>query len=189
MFGHVGVGGILHHDGGGGPDGAERANGEGGLQNVRRRHHDDAPDVTVADEELPVGVVVDVAPVLPVFPVLPVVPVVPESEEFEVVPDEELPVLVVRVEFDDEEVASAAVPAAWAPEWSWATTTPRATVAPVAATMAPRVRNRSREWALSLSAGVLGWAGSGMWGNPRSGTAPSHHARFDTSAGPAVESL
>jgi len=183
MFGDVGVGGILHHDGGGGPDGTERANGEGGLQNVRRRHHDDAPDVTVADEELPVGVV-DVAPVLPV---LPVVPVVPELEEFDVVPDEELPVLVEPV--DDEDVACAEVPAAWAPEWSWATTTPRATVAPVAATIAPRVRNRSREWALSLSAGVLGWVGPGMSGNPRLETAPSDHARFDTSAELAVESL
>jgi hypothetical protein len=119
----------------------------------------------VADEELLVGVV-EVVPVLPVFPVLPVspvLPVVPESDEPDVVPDEELPELVAAVDFDDEDVASAEVPAAWAPEWSWATTTPMATVAPVAATITPRVRNRSREWALSRSAGVLGWARSDMW--------------------------
>jgi hypothetical protein len=100
----------------------------------------------VADEELLVGVVVLVAvEEEDVVPVLPVVPVVPESEESDVVPDEELPILVTAVDFDEEDVAFAEVPTALAPGRSWATTTPRASVAPVAATIAPRVRIRNRE--------------------------------------------
>jgi hypothetical protein len=89
--------------------------------------------------------VVDVEPEFPVVPVSPVLPVVPESDEPEAVPDEEPPEPVAEVECEDEDVVSADAPAAWAPEWSCATTTPMAAVAPVAATITPRVRNRSRE--------------------------------------------
>jgi hypothetical protein len=87
---------------------------------------------------------------VPVFPVFPVVPVVPELEVAEEVPEDELPLLDV----DDETLA---------PGRSWATTIPRAAVAPAAATIAPRVRVRRRDFALSLSAGVLGWTGADMW--------------------------
>jgi hypothetical protein len=106
----------------------------------------------VADEELRVGADVVVVVVVEPVPVLPVEPVVPSSEESDVVVDEELPASVVAADFD----------VALASGRSWATTTPMATVAPVAATIAPRVSVRSRDCALSLSAGVLGWADSGM---------------------------
>lgn len=81
--------------------------------------------------------------------------------EFEVVPD---PVLDVEVDPDDEvdERDTAVDAAAWVLGRSWATTIPMATVAPVAATTAPRVRVRSRDVALSLSAGELGWRGADM---------------------------
>jgi hypothetical protein len=81
---------------------------------------------------------VDVGDEVPVFPV---VPVVPELEEEAVPPDEDVP---------------AEVGAALAPGRSWATTTPRAAVAPAATTIAPRVRVRRRDCARSRSAGVLG---------------------------------
>ena len=108
------------------------------------------PDVTVGDEELVVGAEVDdedadEGPELPV-----VVVVVPELD----VSDDALRLFDVAVAAFD--------PAALAPGWSWATTMPRATVAPVAATIAPRVTTRSRALALSLSAGVLGWSGADM---------------------------
>jgi hypothetical protein len=70
-----------------------------------------APDVTVGDEELAVGVEEDDED--EEIPVLPVVPVVPESEEPEDVP-EELLLLVTAVELD-EEVESAALRPALAP--------------------------------------------------------------------------
>jgi hypothetical protein len=66
-----------------------------------------APDVTVGDEELAVGVEEDDED--EEVPVLPVVPVVPESEE-----PEELLLLVTAVELD-EEVESAAFRPALAP--------------------------------------------------------------------------
>jgi hypothetical protein len=116
----------------------------------------------VADEELRVGADVVVVVVVEPVPVLPVEPVVPSSEESDVVVDEELPASVVAADFDDEDVDVAEVFTALASGRSWATTTPMATVAPVAATIAPRVSVRSRDCALSLSAGVLGWADSGM---------------------------
>ncbi len=84
------------------------------------------------------------------------VPAVPDSEERDVVPDEDLPVVVDTDPFD-EDVESVVARLAVAPLRSWATKIPMAAVAPVAVTMAPRVRNRSRAFALSLSAGVLGW--------------------------------
>ena len=104
----------------------------------------------MGDEELVVGVEVDDEEVDEV-PLLPaVVVVVPEPD----VSDDALPLLDVE--------AAALVPTALAPGWSWETTMPMATVAPVAATIAPRVAARSRALALSLSAGVLGWAGADM---------------------------
>jgi hypothetical protein len=108
------------------------------------------PDVTVGDEELVVGVEVDdeEADEVPLLPA--VVVVVPEPDAS----DDALPLLDVE--------APALAPAALAPGRSWETTMPMATVAPVAATIAPRVRTRSRALALSRSAGVLGWAGGGM---------------------------
>jgi hypothetical protein len=104
----------------------------------------------VGDEELVVGVeVVDEdADEVPEVPA--VVVFVLEAD----VSDDALPLLDVE--------AAALVPAAPAPGWSWETTMPMATVAPVAATIAPRVTTRSRALALSLSAGVLGWAGVDM---------------------------
>jgi hypothetical protein len=100
------------------------------------------PDVTVGLEEVAVGAEVEV-------PVFPVVPVVPESPESEVPADEELPPDV------EDGVLVVVVRVAPAPGRSWATTMPMATVAPVAVTMAPRVRKRSRDLARSLAAGVL----------------------------------
>ena len=84
-----------------------------------------------------------------------------DSEEPDVVPDVELPVDPDTDPFDEvveSPVARFAVP----PGRSWATRIPMATVAPVAVTIAPRVRNRSRAFALSLSRGVLGWTGPDM---------------------------
>ncbi len=83
-------------------------------------------------------------------------PVLPELEVSEVLPDEELPLL-------DVEPDPVVVGAALAPGRSWATTTPRAAVAPAAATTAPRVRVRRRDFARSLSAGVLDWTEADMW--------------------------
>jgi hypothetical protein len=105
----------------------------------------------VGDEEVVVGVEVDdeEADEVPEVPAVVVV-VVPEPD----VSDDALPLLDVE--------AAALVPTALAPGWSWDTTMPIATVAPVAATIAPRVTTRSRALALSLSAGVLGWAGADM---------------------------
>ena len=87
-----------------------------------------------------------------------------------VVPKSELPLL----EIEDEEPASdvAFVRAAPAPGRSWATTTPMATVAPVATTMAPLVSMRSRTLALSRSSGVLGWPKTVMWWSSSVGDAP-----------------
>jgi phosphotriesterase-related protein len=87
------------------------------------------------------------------------------------VDDEEPAVVVVELEPDVSDDAlpllevepAALVPTALAPGWSWETTMPMATVAPVAATITPRVTPRSRALALSLSAGVRGWAGADMW--------------------------
>ena len=137
----VGAGGVLHDDGGRGPDGPERAKGEGGLEHVDGLYHDVAPDVTVADEELRVG-----GPTSSWW--MRSVPGVPRRSS--------------AADFDDEDVDVAEVFTALASGRSWATTTPMATVAPAAATIAPRVSVRSRDCTLSLSAGVLGWAESGM---------------------------
>jgi phosphotriesterase-related protein len=86
------------------------------------------------------------------------------------VDDEEPAVVVVVLEPDVSDDAlpllevepAVLVPTALAPGWSWETTMPMATVAPVAATITPRVTPRSRALALSLWAGVLGWAGADM---------------------------
>lgn len=116
----------------------------------------------MAEEELLVGVVVDVVEVEDedAVPVLPLVPVVPASA------DElfaELRVFVVAMDFEEEDVASPEARTAVAPGRSWATTTPSTTVAPAAVTIAPRVSMRRRDWALSRSLGVLGWLDSDMW--------------------------
>jgi hypothetical protein len=115
----------------------------------------------VADEELLAGAVVDVAADEDAVPELPVVPVA-ESAESDLLPFEELWVFVAAVDFDEEEVESVEERTVLAPGRSWATTTPMAIVAPAAATIAPRVSVRSRDWALSRSAGVLGWGDSDM---------------------------
>jgi hypothetical protein len=104
----------------------------------------------VGDEELVVGVEVDGEDADEVPEVPAVVVVVPEPDSS----DDALPLLDVE--------AAVLVPTALAPGWSWETTMPMATVAPVAATIAPRVTTRSRALALSLSAGLLGWAGADM---------------------------
>jgi hypothetical protein len=83
----------------------------------------------------------------------PVFPVVPESEPL---------VMLLDLEGDDPPSDVAVVRAA-PPGRSWATTTPMAAVAPVAATIAPRVSAPSRDFALSLSAGVLGRTTTDMW--------------------------
>ena len=105
----------------------------------------------MGDEELVVGAEVDDEDVdddeVPEAPA--VVVVVPEPDV-----SDDAPLLEVE--------AAALVPTALAPGWSWETTMPMATVAPVAAMIAPRVTTRSRALALSLSAGVLGWAGADM---------------------------
>lgn len=107
----------------------------------------------MGEEELLVGAVVavedDADPVLPLDPVLSLDPVLPESSEPAEVLFEELWVFVVAADFDAED--------------SWATTTPRKTVAPAAAAIAPRVIVRTRAWARSRSLGVFGWMDSDMW--------------------------
>jgi hypothetical protein len=131
----------------------------------------------VADEELLVGAVVVV-----------VVDVVDETDDEDAVPVS--PVDPVVSESAEPDVELVEVRAAPPPGRSWATTAPMTTVAPVAATIAPRVRVRSRDWALSRSVGVLGWGDSAMVGGiPRLETSPSEHARFDPDAQPAVALL
>ncbi len=88
--------------------------------------------------------------------------------------DEELPADVEELDEEDEELPPATVVAVepdgtvavavlfavlLEPAWSWDTATPMATVTPVAARTAPRVRVRSRALALSLL-----WA---VGGSPR----------------------
>ena len=68
------------------------------------------------------------------------------------VSDDALPLLDVE--------AAALVPTALAPGWSWETTMPMATVAPVAATITPRVTTRSRDYGSVPLGGCagLGWS-------------------------------
>ena len=145
--------GLLDHDGGGGAEGRGRSASQGGLENVGRLPHREVPpDVTVGDEELDVGAWEEVEEdeEVPVFPVFPVVPVFPEASDvpFEVpLPSSEVALLssvVVTVVDPDVEVG-VELPAELAPGRSCATTNPTATVAPVAAMIAPRVRTRRRE--------------------------------------------
>jgi hypothetical protein len=110
----------------------------------------------VGDEELDVGaweeVDEDEEDEVPVFPVVPVFP-----ERLDVLSESELPSSEVVVVVDDPgEVGAVVLPTALAPGRSCATTTPMATVAPVAAMTAPRVRIRRRNLALSLSTAVFG---------------------------------
>jgi hypothetical protein len=133
---------------------------------------DEELDVGACEEEVPVF---PVLPVVPVFPVLPVLPVDPEVEappfavEEEVDPDVAVPLVPV---------VAVVLLASLALGRSWATTTPIATVAPVAAMTAPRVRNRSRTLARSLSADVLSCSGDDMrlrflgWSNAPTPTTP-----------------
>jgi hypothetical protein len=105
----------------------------------RRRHAEDPPDVTVGVDELLVGVDEE-----------------PKEDEDEL--DEELPPATVVVVAPDPEPEGtvAVVPVLLDPAWPWDTTTPMATVAPVAARTAPRVRLRRRARAESLLWGVGG---------------------------------
>ena len=105
--------------------------------------------------------------------------------------DEELLPLELGVPPEPEEVDPDAVPdrdVLPAPGWTCATTIPITAVAPVAARMAPRVRWRSRDRAFSLFSGVFACPLGDMWLEDLSvwGAFPSHHARIDTVAGPAV---
>ena len=95
------------------------------------------------------------------------------------------PVVVVVVGEAVVEVVLATpleVPAlpALAPGWSRDTTTPMATVAPVAATTVPRVRVRNQARARSRSAGVCDRSGAGMpvmsfcWRHPKPNTLASY---------------
>jgi hypothetical protein len=89
---------------------------------------------------------VDDVPVLPVVPVfdeeVPLDAEVPPEPDDEVEPDE--------VPVDPDVFGCAVLPA---PGWTWETTIPITAVAPVAASMAPRVRWRSRDRAFSLFSG------------------------------------
>ena len=141
----------------------------------------------MGDEELAVGAVEFAEdPVFPVVPVVPELPVVPSSD---VLSDEELPLPDVDVDPVDDEVEPDVAPTvrrALAPGWSFATTIPMATVAPVAATITPRVRKRTLDLALSRSAGVLGWAVD-IWREPFGWRRPHPNIfEFDADAGPAV---
>jgi len=82
----------------------------------------------------------------------------PEDEDE--LDEKELPPETVEVAAPDPELDGtvAVVPPLFPldPAWSWDTTTPMATVAPVAARTAPRVRLRSRARAVSLLLGVGG---------------------------------
>jgi hypothetical protein len=116
----------------------------------------------VGVEELVVGVEDDEDPVVPESDVVPdeVLVVDEESDEEDFVEDE------VAVDPDDDEGLEsdvAAAPAACVPGRSWATTTPITTVAPAAATTAPRVSVRNRDLARSRSAGELCWKASDIW--------------------------
>ena len=109
----------------------------------------DPPEVTVGDAELTVGV--DATPAVPEDEV-------PAADEDAT--DE--PPLTTAGEVAEPElegavaVVPALVPVLVDPAWAWDTATPMATVAPVAARTAPRVRVRSRARALSLLSGVGG---------------------------------
>ncbi len=136
LLGLVCCTGVLYDDGGGGADGPEGARRQHGLHEIGRLSHREVPpDVTVGGLELVIGL--EDAPVLPV------------------VPESELLVLLLDVEDEDPPSDAAVVRAEPAPGRSWATTTPMATVAPAEAAIAHRVSARSRDFALSLSAGVL----------------------------------
>jgi hypothetical protein len=142
------------------------------------------PDVTVDDEELVVGAD-DEDDEPDDVPVVPSVVVVSE-------PDAPGDLSVVALAPDEEEVEPdvALAPAAPAPGWSWETTIPMTTVAPVAATIAPLVTARSRALPLSLSVCPLGWAGAGMWSVPPFGNSSIRTSAFRrarrTRCGPAV---
>jgi hypothetical protein len=103
----------------------------------------------VGVEELDVGAELPELPVLPVLPELPVLPVLREAPS-----DAELPVLVPLPAFDPEVFAPLC--RLLAPGWSWATTIPMATVAPVARRAAARVRIRTRAWPRSRLSGAFG---------------------------------
>jgi hypothetical protein len=101
--------------------------------------------------------------VLPELPVLPVLPDVPL--------DEEPPALVLVPAVEPELFAPLC--GLLAPGWSWATTIPMATVAPVARRAAPRVRSRTRAWPRSRLPGVVGWMRGDMpWRTSCLGTGP-----------------
>ncbi len=192
--------GILHHDRGTGAEGAERALCQDGFEHIGRpRHREVPPDVTAGDEELDVGVCEEDAEDeddegVPVLPVVPELEAAPSDVVAEVDPDVE----DVDPDFDVPDVPDVPVVpvvafvllAAVAPGRSCATTIPIATVAPVAAMTAPRVRTRSRLLALSVSAYVFGLLGGDMrllflgWWAPRRPL--PHHARIDPVAGHAV---
>jgi len=111
----------------------------------------DPPDVTVGDAALAVGV--DEVPVV-------LADEVPAADE-DATDEPPLTTVGVAVEPDPEldgavETAPVLFPVLLDPAWSWDTTTPMATVAPVAARTAPRVRLRSRVRAVSLLWGVGG---------------------------------
>jgi hypothetical protein len=111
------------------------------LTDARRaRHAEEPPDVTAGVDWLTEGADDE-------LPVLPVLPLLPDDEE-------PPPAMLVLVEPDPDD-PDRALPDAF-PVWSWDTTIPMATVAPVAASTAPRVRVRSRARALSLLSGVCG---------------------------------
>ena len=159
--------GLLDHDRGSGAEGAEGTGLEDGLSNVSHLPHREVPpDVTVGEEELDVGAWEEVEEDEEV-PVFPVVPVFPEALDvpFEVpLPSSEVALPsseVVAVE-DPAVEADVVLPTELPPGRSCDTTIPTAAVAPVAAMIAPLVRTRSRDLALSLSAGVFGWVGGDM---------------------------
>jgi hypothetical protein len=136
------------------------------------------PDVTVGVEELEVGAE---------LPELPVLPVLPESPEVPELPLEEDPPVAAPVPAVDRDLVDVPLRTALAPGCSCATTMPMAAVAPAAASTAARVRCRTRVWTRSRLPGVLGGIRGDMSvENLCFGTTPSHHARLDIVAGPAV---
>ena len=93
------------------------------------------------------------------------------EEEVPVFPVDEDPAVVEVEVLELEDRAGGAGVRAPAPSRSCATTMPMTTVAPVAASTAPRVNERSRDLVFSLSREAFGWTGGHQfgplsWGRP-----------------------
>jgi hypothetical protein len=172
---------IGNHDGGRGADGAERAHGERGGSHVEGGHDDVPPEVTEGVDELLDGAVDeeelepenkeedesdddesdddesddDPDEVVPDDPV-PEDPDPEDPDPDDADPDDPDEVEGVVVTLDPDPAPVVVLVVLLEPGCSRATTTPMKAAMPVAAKIAARVSTRTRAWARSLDAGVLG---------------------------------